>query len=234
MTDYAQARANMVENQLRPSRIDDPRLLAAMREIPREAFCPPQLKGAAYGDDGIDLGGGRHLIEPLALAKLAQAAAPQPGEVALVIGCDTGYCAAVLSRLVASPFGHTLQGIRENEARMQALGYHTWRFKIAAFVIAGLFAGLAGLLLAAFNRHVAPEGLYWTVSGQAIIMVLVGGAGSLSGPILGAALVHLLPSYVSSYTERWQTILGFVFIGFVLFAPRGIYGSLRRKPPPNV
>jgi protein-L-isoaspartate(D-aspartate) O-methyltransferase len=104
MTDYAQARANMVENQLRPTRIDNPRLLAAMGEIPREAFCPPALKGAAYGDDGIDLGGGRHLLEPLALAKLIQAAAPQPGDVALVIGCDTGYCAAVLSRLVATLF----------------------------------------------------------------------------------------------------------------------------------
>lgn len=104
MTDYAQARANMVENQLRPTRIDDARLLAAMGEIPREAFCPSQLKGAAYGDDGLDLGGGRHLPEPLALAKLIQAAAPQPGDVSLVIGCDTGYAAAVLSRLVATLF----------------------------------------------------------------------------------------------------------------------------------
>ena len=104
MTDYARARANMVENQLRPSRIDNPRLLAAMGEIPREAFCPPPLKGAAYGDDDLDLGGGRHLIEPLALAKLIQASAPQGGDVALVIGCDTGYCAAVLSRMVATLF----------------------------------------------------------------------------------------------------------------------------------
>lgn len=104
MTDYARARANMVENQLRPSRIDNPRLLAAMGEIPREAFCPPALRGAAYGDDDLDLGGGRHLMEPLALAKLIQAAAPQPGDVALVIGCDTGYCAAVLSRMVATLF----------------------------------------------------------------------------------------------------------------------------------
>ena len=134
----------------------------------------------------------------------------------------------LLARLVGSPFGHTLRGIKENEARMRALGYDTWRFKISAFVVAGLLAGLAGMLLAAFNRHAAPESLYWTVSGQAIIMVLVGGAGSLAGPILGAALVHLLPSYVSSYTERWQSILGLVFIGFVLFAPRGIYGLIGR------
>jgi branched-chain amino acid transport system permease protein len=133
-----------------------------------------------------------------------------------------------LTRLVNSPFGHTLKGIHENEARMRALGYHTWRFKISAFVIAGLLAGIAGMLLASFNRHANPETLYWTVSGQAIVMVLIGGAGSLIGPILGAALVHLLPSYASSYTERWQSILGLVFIAFVLFAPRGLYGLLRR------
>jgi branched-chain amino acid transport system permease protein len=133
-----------------------------------------------------------------------------------------------LTRLVNSPFGHTLKGIHENEARMRALGYHTWHFKMSAFVIAGLLAGLAGMLLASFNRHANPETLYWTVSGQAIVMVLIGGAGSLIGPILGAALVHLLPSYASSYTERWQSILGLVFIAFVLFAPRGIYGLLHR------
>src|SRR5438093_2728098 len=111
---------------------------------------------------------------------------------------------------------------------MRALGYHTWHFNISAFVIAGLLAGLAGMLLASFNRHANPETLYWTVSGQAIVMVLIGGVGSLIGPILGAALVHLLPSYASSYTERWQSILGLVFIAFVLFAPRGIYGLLHR------
>lgn len=104
MTDYAKARWNMVENQLRPSRIEDPRLLEAMGDIPREAFCPPQLRGVAYSDDDIDIGGGRRLIEPLALAKLAQAAAPKPGDVALVLGCDTGYCAAVMARLVATVF----------------------------------------------------------------------------------------------------------------------------------
>lgn len=133
----------------------------------------------------------------------------------------------ILRRLVGSPFGATLRGIKENEPRMQALGYHTWNFKITAFVIAGALGGVAGMLLAAFNRHAAPDQLYWTVSGQVIIMVLIGGAGSLSGPILGAALVHLLPSYVSSYTDRWQTILGLVFIAFVLFAPQGIYGLAR-------
>jgi branched-chain amino acid transport system permease protein len=168
------------------------------------------------------------------------------GELGLRFGADTNFYYLVLAlfllswwlltRIVRSPFGQTLRGIKENEARMRALGYHTWHFKLGAFVIAGLLAGIAGMLLAQFNRHAAPETLYWTASGQVIIMVLVGGAGTLVGPILGAALIHLLPSYVSSYTERWQTILGLVFIGFVLFAPRGIAGLIaalrkRGRPP---
>lgn len=104
MTDFARLRGNMVENQLRPSRIDEPRLLAAMGEVPRELFCPPQLRGVAYGDDDIDLGDGRHLIEPLVQARLIQVTAAQPSEVALVVGCHTGCTAAVLARLVSTVF----------------------------------------------------------------------------------------------------------------------------------
>lgn len=137
----------------------------------------------------------------------------------------------LLRRIVQSPFGHALRGIKENEARMRALGYPTGRLKLIAFVIAGLFAGLAGILAAAFNRHSSPELLSWTVSGEAIIMVIVGGAGTLVGPILGATLVHLLESYASSYTELWRMVMGAVFVGFVLFAPQGIVGLLRRRRP---
>jgi protein-L-isoaspartate(D-aspartate) O-methyltransferase len=104
MTDYALARANMVENQLRPNRIDDTRVLEAMGEIPREAFVPKALRGCAYGDEDLALEQGRFLIEPLALAKLLQAAEPRPENVALVVGDLTGYAAAVLSRLVATVF----------------------------------------------------------------------------------------------------------------------------------
>jgi branched-chain amino acid transport system permease protein len=133
----------------------------------------------------------------------------------------------LLRRLVESPFGHTLRGIKENESRMRALGYNTWRFKMAVFVIAGVFAGLSGAFFAHFNWHAAPENLYWTMSGQVLLMVIVGGSGTLSGPILGAALVRLLPSYASTYTDRWQTILGLVFVAFVLFAPHGIIGLIK-------
>ena len=104
MIDNALARANMVENQLRPNRIDDPRVLAAMAAIPRERFVPEALKGCAYGDEDLVLGPGRFLIEPLALAKLLQTAGPEADEVALVVGDVTGYAAAILSRLTTTVF----------------------------------------------------------------------------------------------------------------------------------
>lgn len=133
-----------------------------------------------------------------------------------------------LTRLVGSPFGHTLRGIKANEARMRALGYNTQRFKLTIFVVAGVVAGIAGLLFAAFNRSTNPELLHWTLSGQLVVMTLIGGSGSLGGAVLGAALVRLLPSYVSSYTDRWSTLMGLVFIGFVLFAPQGLVGAWRQ------
>jgi len=104
MSDYATARENMVENQLRPSNIHDPLVIEAFREVPREIFLPARLRSVAYQDEDIDLGGGRHLIEPLVLARLMQASRPSAGDVALVIGCDTGYAAAMLSSLVATVF----------------------------------------------------------------------------------------------------------------------------------
>lgn len=141
---------------------------------------------------------------------------------------------ALLRQIVNSPFGWTLRGIRENEQRMRALGYNTFRFKMAAFVIAGIFGGIAGMLLVQFFRHAAPDNLYWTMSGQVMIMLIVGGAGTLSGPILGAAVVRLFPNFASSYTERWETLLGLVFIMFVLFAPKGIIGLLRPQRQESV
>lgn len=104
MTDYTTARANMVENQLRPSNVDDPRILEAFATVPREIFLPTRLRPVAYQDEDIDLGNGRHLIEPLVLGRMVQVSRPEPGDVALVLGCDTGYSAAVLSKLVATVF----------------------------------------------------------------------------------------------------------------------------------
>ena len=134
-----------------------------------------------------------------------------------------------LRRIVRSPFGLTLRGIRANEQRMHALGYNTFRYKLAAFVIAGVIAGLAGMLLAQFFWHAVPQNLFWSMSGQALIMVIVGGSGTLTGPVIGAALIRLLPNFASTYTQRSETFMGIVLILFVLFAPGGIVGVLRRR-----
>lgn len=134
----------------------------------------------------------------------------------------------LLGRLVISPFGRSLRGIKENEARMRAIGYSVQRYKLAAFVIAGAFAGAAGALRAYFNFFVAPDTLYWTTSGTVLVMVIIGGAGTLLGPVLGAGLVLVLQNLISSYTERWPLLLGAIFVLFVLRAPFGIVGLIDR------
>ncbi len=127
MTDYHNARENMVENQLRPSGVEDPRIHAAFRAVPREIFLPARLRPVAYQDEDIDLGNGRHLIEPLVLGRLLQASAPMPEEVALVVGCDTGYAAAVLSKLVATVFLLVPDAAAASpiEARLDEFGFDT-------------------------------------------------------------------------------------------------------------
>ena len=137
--------------------------------------------------------------------------------------------AVVLWRVVQSPFGHVLRGIHENESRMEAVGYAVDRYKLLAFVIAGVFAGLAGSLYAQFNGSITPDAFFWTTSGEALLMVIIGGTGTLGGAVLGAAAFILLQSLVSTYTERWMLILGTTFIVFVLFAPGGIVGALRGR-----
>jgi branched-chain amino acid transport system permease protein len=139
----------------------------------------------------------------------------------------------LLKRVVNSPFGWALRGIRENEPRLRALGYNTFRYKMAAFIVAGALAGIAGVLVAQYLFIASPDNLYWTTSGLVMIMLIVGGTGTLTGPILGAAAVRLIRNLLSSriagiefVADRWETALGLVFIAFVLFAPRGIIGIL--------
>jgi branched-chain amino acid transport system permease protein len=129
-----------------------------------------------------------------------------------------------INRFVKSPFGHVLIGIRENETRMKAMGYNTKLYSLLAFVLAGGLGGVAGCLYSYFNGFVSPNDLYWTMSGQVLIMVLVGGAGTILGPILGAGFIVFLETVISSYTDLWMLIIGSVFILFVIFAPKGIVG----------
>ncbi|MBI2755667.1 MAG: branched-chain amino acid ABC transporter permease [Chloroflexi bacterium] len=133
----------------------------------------------------------------------------------------------LLAVLVRSPLGQTFVGIRENEARMRALGYNTYLFKLASFVIGGLLAGLGGALNVGYTGFASPSDVAWTTSGQVMVMVIIGGVGTLFGPALGAALVLLMQNWVSSLPgigERWQLVMGLVFVAFVLFARGGIVG----------
>ncbi len=137
--------------------------------------------------------------------------------------------ALFLWRIVRSPFGHVLRGIHDNEARMQAVGYPVDRYKLLAFVIGGTVAGVAGSLYAQLVGSISPDAFLWTTSGEALLMVIIGGTGTLGGAMLGAAAFILLQSMVSSYTERWMLILGLTFVLLVLFAPGGILGALRGR-----
>lgn len=140
--------------------------------------------------------------------------------------------AAALYVVVHSPFGYTLRGIRESAARMDCLGYHVWLYKYLAFVIAGGVAGIAGILFAYYHGFVSPGELSLVVSAEGLLMVIVGGAGTLFGPALGAAVVVFLRNIVSAYTERWLTVLGLTYVLVVLCAPYGILGAVRAKLPP--
>lgn len=133
-----------------------------------------------------------------------------------------------LRRLLNAPLGHAFVGIRENEQRMMAIGYPTRAYKLLSFTIAGAIAGLAGGLYAIFNGFISADAVYWTASGDILIMTMLGGAGTLIGPALGAAIVLLMKNVVSSYSEHWLAIIGITFICCVMFFPGGLWGSLQK------
>jgi ABC-type branched-subunit amino acid transport system ATPase component/ABC-type branched-subunit amino acid transport system permease subunit len=133
-----------------------------------------------------------------------------------------------MRRLVTSPFGLGLRGIRESESRMKTTGYNVWLHKYIAFVICGAFAALAGVAYAFVTEFVTPEVLSITTSFDAMLMVILGGVGTLVGPALGAAAIVGLRNYLSSYINHWIMILGAIYILTVLFAPKGIVGFARR------
>jgi branched-chain amino acid transport system permease protein len=117
-----------------------------------------------------------------------------------------------LRRLLNAPLGHVFVGIRENEPRMLAIGYPTRGYKLLSFTIAGAFAGLAGGLYAIFNSFISPDAIYWTASGDILIMTMLGGAGTLIGPAIGAGVFLLMKNVVSSYSDHWLAIIGIIFI----------------------
>jgi branched-chain amino acid transport system permease protein len=135
----------------------------------------------------------------------------------------------VLRRITQSPFGMVLQAIRENEARTSAIGYPVQRYKIVAVMLSGLFAGLAGVLYAIQNRFAAPDFVFFLISGEVVIFNVMGGIGTLVGPIAGAAFFLLLREGLSRFfTEYYLIPLGLIFIGMVIFMPQGLLGFMRR------
>ena len=126
------------------------------------------------------------------------------------------------ARLVRSPFGMLLGGIRQNERRMAAIGVSTYRYKLTAFVIAGMGAGLAGALMANYSKFVSPDMLHWTKSGDLMIMIILGGTGTLLGPALGAVALIGLETFLTSWTEHWKFFLGPILIVIVLFSSGGL------------
>jgi len=135
-------------------------------------------------------------------------------------------CLTLYLLLVWSPFGKTLVGIRDSESRMRVLGFNVWLHKYLALVIAGAFAGLAGSLYAYYNGFVGPNTVDLTHSMQFVLMVIVGGPGTLVGPVIGAFIVTLLEKVVSVFTERWVMVLAAVYVVTALWAPRGLLGVL--------
>jgi branched-chain amino acid transport system permease protein len=135
----------------------------------------------------------------------------------------------VMAWLLRSPFGRTLIAIRENERRARFLGIpvdqHIWM----SWVISCCFCSLAGALFALLNNFVDPRALYWTQSGNFVIMAVLGGMRSFWGPLIGAAIYVVLQDYLSSATQNWQSFIGLFFVLVVLFFPRGVLGVLRRK-----
>ena len=131
-----------------------------------------------------------------------------------------------VSRLLASPFGAVIEAVRENETRASACGYDVATTKLLAFVISAAICGLAGTLRALHLSIVPIDSLHYLTSGQVVVMSLLGGMGTFFGPFVGAATVLLVESVASEITRSWQLVVGVIFIVFVLFFPRGIWGSI--------
>ena len=170
------------------------------------------------GDDGLTIYKRSQFFEPINLSNKMQFY-----YICLALLYASIY---LVWRIVNSRFGMVVQGSRSNDTRMRAIGFPTFRYKLTCFVIAGILCGLSGALLANHTDFVSPAMMYWTRSGDLIIMVVLGGMGSVVGPVFGAIMLLLLEETLSRITEYWQIILGPLLLLVVLFARGGIDGLL--------
>jgi branched-chain amino acid transport system permease protein len=172
------------------------------------------------GDDGLTIYKRSQFVSPINLSNKVQFY-----YICLALLFASIY---LVWRIINSRFGLTIQGARSNDTRMRAIGFPTYRYKLVCFVIAGTMCGLAGALLANHTDFVSPAMMYWTRSGDLIIMVVLGGMASAFGPLFGAVALLVLEEVLSGITEYWQIILGPLLLLVVLFARGGIDGLLAK------
>jgi len=184
------------------------------------------LWGTAYrwvsmtdGDNGL-----RGLVRPAPFGLNLNEAIPFYYFV-LVIGVLAVW---MMARFVSSPFGATLRGARDQPRRMSALGYDVWLIRWITFVYAGFWGAVSGLLFVYYHKYIHPVSLSLANSAEGLLAVIAGGSGTLAGPLVGAAIVLLLKNWVSAYIERWNMLLGFVFVLIVVFMPEGVVPGVRR------
>jgi branched-chain amino acid transport system permease protein len=135
---------------------------------------------------------------------------------------------ASMAMFVASPFGASVRGTRDQPRRMNALGYQVWLIRFLAFLLSGFWSGVAGLLYLYYNQFVSPQAVALTASAEALLMVISGGTATLLGPVVGAALVVTMKNVASAYIERWNFVLGAIFVAIVVFMPEGLVpGAVR-------
>jgi branched-chain amino acid transport system permease protein len=130
---------------------------------------------------------------------------------------------------VASPFGASVRGTRDQPRRMNALGYHVWMIRFIAFLFSGFWSGVAGLLYLYYNQFVSPQAVALTASAEALLMVIAGGTATLLGPVAGAALVVIVKNVASAHIERWNFVLGAIFVVIVVFMPEGLVPGTARR-----
>ncbi|MBI1202036.1 MAG: branched-chain amino acid ABC transporter permease [Rhodopseudomonas sp.] len=186
------------------------------------------------GDNGINLHG---RPEPFGIALTSPNAFYYAALIVFLIAL------AVMTVFVRSPLGAALMGTRDQPRRMTALGYHVWLIRFFACMLSGLLTSIAGILFVYYNQFISPQALDLTASAEVLLMVISGGAGTLLGPIVGSTLVVVVKSVVSGYIERWNFLLGAIFVAIVILMPEGLVpGTVRlwraafarRRPGPVV
>jgi len=180
-----------------------------------------QWKNVTGGDDGL-----RGIFRPNMDLGLFSLSLQRPREFFFFVLFFFILSILAIRRIICSPFGSVLLAIRENENRTESIGYNPRDYKIVVFMISGFFAGLAGSLFSIQIKYAALSFCHWSQSGEVLIMALVGGTGSLYGPILGAVLVTLMRSVFSVVWDRWLLLLGMVFVGFIMFLRGGVWEGL--------